>query len=78
MGVSSDHFIKSVENHCDCRQTRLEQISNSVTVLKHCIANHIRYFKVEQNYFEKVHRNEITSKRDGKTTLIFKISKTYQ
>ena len=25
------------ENHCDCRQIRLEQISTSVTVLKHCI-----------------------------------------
>ena len=27
----------SVENHCDCRQTSSEQISTSITVLKHCI-----------------------------------------
>ena len=30
---------------------------------------------MEQNYFEKVHRNEITSKRDVQTTLVFDISK---
>ena len=33
---------------------------------------------MERNYFEKVHRNEITSKRDDKETLVLKISKTYQ
>ena len=33
---------------------------------------------MEWNYFEKVHRNKITSKRDGQITLIFKTSKTYQ
>ena len=34
--------------------------------------------KVERNYFEKVHRNKILSKRDFQTTLVFDISKTYQ
>ena len=33
---------------------------------------------MEQNYFEKVHQNEITLKRDVQTTLIFDTSKTYQ
>ena len=33
---------------------------------------------MEQNYFAKVHQIEITSKREGQTTLIFKISKTFQ
>ena len=33
---------------------------------------------MKRNYFEKIHRNEFTSKRDGKTTLIFEILKTYQ
>ena len=33
--------------------------------------NHQRYFKVEQNYFEKVYRNEIKLKRDVRTTFIF-------
>ena len=42
------------------------------------IYNHLRYFKMEWNHFEKVHRNEITSKRDGQTTLIFKLLKTYK
>ena len=32
---------------------------------------------MERNYSQKGHRNEITWKRDGKTALIFKISKTY-
>ena len=27
----------SAENHCDCRQIRSEQLSTSVTVLRHCI-----------------------------------------
>ena len=26
---------------------------------------------VEPNYFEKIHRNEITSKRDGKTCNVY-------
>ena len=57
-----ENFHKtSVENHCGCRQTRSAQISTGVTVY-----NHIRYFKVERNFFEKVHRNEITLKWDGK------------
>ena len=30
---------------------------------------------MERNYFEKVHRNEITSKRDDKMTLILKYRK---
>ena len=33
---------------------------------------------MEQNYFEKVHRNKITSERDVQATLVFNISKTYQ
>ena len=33
---------------------------------------------MKRNYFEKIHRNEFTLKRDSKTTLIFKILKTYQ
>ena len=33
-----ENFHKtSIESHCDCRQTRSEQISTSVNVLKHCI-----------------------------------------
>ena len=32
-------------------------------------------FKVERNYFENVHRNEITSKSEVQTTLVFEISK---
>ena len=38
----------------------------------------MRYLKVERNYFEKAHRNEITSKRHGQATLIFEIWKTYK
>ena len=34
--------------------------------------------KLERNYFQKVHRNKNTSKRDVQTTLIFDVSKTYQ
>ena len=34
--------------------------------------------KVEQNYFEKVRGDEISSKRDVQTTLVFDIWKTYQ
>ena len=40
--------------------------------------NHLRYFKVERNYYEQVHRNQIISKRNSQTTLNFKISKTYR
>ena len=36
------------------------------------------YFKMERSYFEKVHWNDIKSKRDIQTTLVFNISKTYQ
>ena len=33
-----ENFHKtSVQNRCDCRQTRSEQISAGVTVLKHCV-----------------------------------------
>ena len=40
--------------------------------------NHLRYFKVERRPFKKEHRNKIKSKRDGQTSLFFKISQTYQ
>ena len=33
---------------------------------------------MEQNYFEKVHQNNIKSSSDIQTTLVFNISKTYQ
>ena len=33
---------------------------------------------MERNYFEKGHQNDIKSKRDIQTTLLFDISKTYQ
>ena len=33
---------------------------------------------MERNYFDKVHQNDIKSKRDIQTTLVFNISKTYQ
>ena len=33
---------------------------------------------MERNYIEKVHQNDIKSKRDIQTTLIFNISKTYK
>ena len=33
---------------------------------------------MERNYLEKVHQNDIKSKRDIQTTLVFNISKTYQ
>ena len=42
------------------------------------VYNHLIYFKMEWNCFEKVHRNEITPKKDVQTTLVFDVSKTYQ
>ena len=33
---------------------------------------------MEQNYLEKVHQNNIKSKRDIQTTLAFNISETYR
>ena len=40
--------------------------------------NQLIYFKIKRNYIEKVHQNDIKSKRDIQTTLIFNISKTYK
>ena len=40
--------------------------------------NQLLYFKVEQKNFEKVHENEIASKTDLQTTLVFDTSISYQ
>ena len=40
--------------------------------------HHLIHFKMEWNYFEKVHRNKITSKSKVQAALVFDISKTFQ
>ena len=52
----------------ECKQTKSNQIPASVNVLKHQI-----YFKMEQNYFEKVYQNDIKSKGDIQIALVFNI-----
>ena len=67
-------FAKKLHNS---KQIKADMIPPNVNVLKP-YSNHLIYFKVERNYFEKVHRNEITSKSEVQTALVFEILKKFQ
>ena len=46
-----------------------DKIPACVNVPEHCIIKmELKYFKVKRNYFQKVHRNKITSVRDIQRT----------